>query len=66
MSANKYEYKTINGERKRIHRHIMEAHLGRVLEIDEHVYHISGDSTDNSIDNLIVIKKKSRKHERRM
>ncbi len=66
MSDNKYEYKTINGERKRIHRHIMEDHLGRVLEQDEHVYHINSDSTDNSIDNLIVIKKKSRKNERRM
>ncbi len=36
----------------------MEAHLGRALESYEHVYHLNGDSTDNRIENLVVITKK--------
>lgn len=62
MSLNRYPSKTINGVKKRIHRHIMEDHLGRLLEPDEHVYHMNGDPKDNRIDNLIVIKKKYRNH----
>jgi len=38
----------------------MEAHLGRELEPDEHVYHLNGISTDNRLKNLVVIKKKYR------
>lgn len=57
MSDNCYSYKTINGLKKRIHRHIMEEHLGRTLEPNEHVYHKNGISTDNRIQNLIIIKK---------
>ncbi len=58
MSDNTYPYQTINGMKKRVHRHVMEEHLGRELEFDEHVYHINGDPGDNNIENLIVIKKK--------
>ncbi len=58
MSNNRYSHKTINGVKKRIHRHIMEEHLGRLLESHEHVYHLNGDSTDNRIENLVVISKK--------
>ena len=58
MSNNFYPYKTIDGKKKRLHRHIMEEHLGRVLEPFEHVYHVNGVSTDNEIKNLIIIKKK--------
>lgn len=57
MSNNLYTHKTIKGIRKREHRHIMEEHLGRLLDPDEHVYHINGDSKDNRIENLTVIKK---------
>jgi hypothetical protein len=62
MSKNKYPHKTINGVKKRLHRHLMEEHLGRMLEPNEHVYHLNGDSLDNAIENLIVIKKKSYIH----
>jgi hypothetical protein len=58
MSDNKYPYQTINGMKKRVHRHVMEEHLGRELEFDEHVYHINGDPSDNRMENLIIIKKK--------
>lgn len=60
MSKNFYLHKTINGIKKTVHRHVMEEHLGRSLEHDEHVYHVNGDSRDNRIDNLIVIKKNYR------
>lgn len=53
-----YPYKTINGKKNRIHRHIMENHLGRSLEKHEHVYHINGDHLDNRIENLVLITKK--------
>lgn len=60
MSRISYEYKTISGRKMRIHRHIMEFHLGRVLESNEYVYHINGDSRDNRIENLVVIIKKGK------
>lgn len=61
MSDNKYSYKTINGMKKRIHRHIMEDLLGRDLDKNEYVYHINGNPNDNDINNLIVIKKNMNK-----
>lgn len=60
MSRNKYAYKTIDGKKKRIHRHIMEEQLGRVLKNNEHVYHLNGNPEDNSIENLVVITKKGK------
>jgi len=61
MSQNRYVHKTINGKKNKRYRHIMEEHLGRILESNEHVYHINGDSKDDRIENLIVITKISRK-----
>ncbi len=59
MSKNVYPHRTVNGVKKRLHRHIMEEHLGRPLESNEHVYHLNGDPKDNSLENLVVIKKNS-------
>ena len=59
MSRNTYPHKTIKGVKKRLHRHIMEEHLGRLLESNEHVYHLNGDPKDNRLENLVVIKKNS-------
>jgi len=53
--------KTINGKRQRVYRWIIEEYMGRELEDCEHVYHLNGNSNDNRIENLIVIKKKYRK-----
>lgn len=57
MGKNFYSYKTINGIKKALHRHVMEEKIGRMLETHEHVYHINGDQTDHRIENLIVITK---------
>jgi hypothetical protein len=59
MSNNFYHHKTIKGVKKTVHRHAMEEYLGRLLEPNEHVYHINGNPQDNSIENLVVIVKKS-------
>lgn len=61
MTKNTYEHRTINGIKKRVHRHVMEEHLGRPLEANEHVYHLNGDPRDNRIENLIIILKNLRK-----
>jgi len=53
-----YPYKTVNGRKDREHRHVMEIHLGRKLESNEHVYRLNNDSKDNRIENLVVIKKR--------
>lgn len=57
MVAKVYPHKKINGIKKRLHRHVMEEYLGRDLLTNEHVYHIDGDPFNNSIENLVVIKK---------
>lgn len=61
MSDKKYAYMTICKKKKRVHRHVMEAHLGRELSQNEHVYFRDGDTSNLDIDNLVIITKNSRK-----
>lgn len=55
LPPHKYKTITVNGKSIRLHRHIIQEHLGRKLESWEHVHHINGDSYDNRIDNLCVL-----------
>lgn len=52
---HKYKEINVNGKRVREHRYIMEQHLGRKLELWEHVHHINDDSSDNRLENLEVL-----------
>lgn len=52
---HKYKCITINGKQIRMHRYVMELHLGRKLERWEHIHHINGDSSDNRIENLQIL-----------
>lgn len=52
---HKYKTMMVDGKQVRIHRHLMEQHLGRKLLRDEHVHHVNGDPKDNRIENLQVL-----------
>lgn len=58
-SSARYHNVSIHGKKFKVHRLVMEEHLGRSLEPNEHVYHLNGDGKDNSIENLVIIKKKA-------
>jgi hypothetical protein len=44
-----------DGRRLYRYRWVMEQHLGRPLADDEHVHHINGDSTDDRVENLMIL-----------
>lgn len=50
-------YLRINQTKQRLHRHIMEQHLGRKLNSNEEVHHIDEDKYNNDINNLKVMTK---------
>lgn len=53
-SRDRDGYVIVSG-RVRLHRQLVECHLGRQLEHWEHVHHVDGDKTNQGIRNLVVI-----------
>ncbi|TDB90919.1 HNH endonuclease [Actinomadura sp. KC216] len=57
LAGRRYVVLTDNGKRttKLYSRHLMEQHLGRVLDTDETVDHIDEDKTNDDLSNLAVL-----------
>lgn len=54
-SPRKYKTCISFGRRTRIHRAVMENHLGRKLYSSEHIHHIDGNPDNNSLSNLVIL-----------
>lgn len=50
-----YVFLHIDGKNVREHRYVMEKHLGRKLNEDEHIHHINGIRNDNRLKNLQIV-----------
>ena len=48
-------YLRYGGTKTRVHRKIMEDHLGRKLTYNEVVHHLNHDKQDNRLENLVVL-----------
>jgi hypothetical protein len=54
--VDKGGYVSVNRDKRtRMHRYVMEQHLGRPLLRNEHVHHINGIKTDNRLENLELL-----------
>ena len=56
-----YPTAQVNKKQWRVHRYIMEQHLGRKLLSNELVHHINGDRYDNRIENLDIVTRSEHK-----
>ncbi len=55
----RYKIKTVNGLRIYEHRWVMQEHIGRILQKNEFIHHINGDTKDNRIENLMIVNSSS-------
>lgn len=52
----KYQTVKVDGKTQRLHRVILEEHLGRKLENDEITHHVDGDTHNNDPENLVAMR----------